>query len=188
MIVLFLIFFIVYMTASTIEPILTVYITELSTDTSHIALLAGLVFSASGLSTIIASPLLGRLSDRIGPHRVLLPGLLIAGVLCIPQAFVHNPWELIAMRFLLGLVTGGLAPSLNSLVKRITPSEITGRVFGFTMSAGYLGFFGGAFTGGQVASHLGIRAVFFFTSAMLLLTATLFYFKVSRKIALVAAA
>jgi MFS family permease len=86
------------------------------------------------------------------------------------------------MRFLLGLVTGGLAPSLNSIVKRITPGSLTGRVFGFTMSAGYLGFFGGAFAGGQAASHWGIRAVFFFTGALLLLTAILVYFKVFKKL------
>jgi MFS transporter, DHA1 family, multidrug resistance protein len=180
--VLFLVFFIVYLAASSIEPILTVYITELTPDTSHVALLAGLVFSASGLATIIASPLLGRLSDKVGPHKVLLAGLLIAGILCLPQAFVRDPWQLMAMRFLLGLVTGGLAPSLNSIVKRITPGSITGRVYGFTMSAGYLGFFGGAFGGGQVASHGGIRAVFFFTSGGLLLAAVLVYFRVFKEL------
>ncbi len=180
--VLFLAFFIVYLAASSIEPILTVYITELTLDTSHIALLAGLVFSASGLATIIASPLLGRLSDKVGPQKVLLFGLLVAGVLCLPQAFVRDPWQLTVMRFLLGLVTGGLAPSLNSLVKRITPGPIAGRVYGFTMSAGYLGFFGGAFAGGQVASHWGIRAVFYVTCSLLLLTAILVYFRVFKRL------
>ncbi len=68
--ILFLVFFLVYFAASSIEPILTVYITELTSDTTHIALLAGLVFSASGLAMIIASPLLGRLSDKVGPHKV----------------------------------------------------------------------------------------------------------------------
>jgi len=177
MLVLFLVFFIVYLAASSIEPILTVYIAELTGDARHIALLAGMVFSASGLATIVAAPLLGRLSDKVGPHKVLVLGLLIGGILCLPQAFVRHPWQLMVMRFLLGLVTGGLAPSLNSIVKRITPESIAGRVYGFTMSAGYLGFFGGAFTGGQIASRLGIRAVFFFTGGMLLSAAILFYSK-----------
>ena len=150
-------------------------------DKGHIALLAGFVFSASGLATIIASPLLGRLSDRVGPQRVLVLGLLIAGVVCLPQAFVRDPWQLMVLRFLLGLVTGGLVPALNSLVKRITPSSMVGRVYGFTMSAGYLGFFGGAFAGGQVASRWGLRAVFFVASGVLLLGAVLVYFKVFKK-------
>ena len=182
MLILFLVFFIVYLAASSIEPILTVYVTQLTADKTHIALLAGLVFSASGLAMIIASPLLGRLADRVGAHKVLLFGLVVAGILSVTQAFVRDPWQLILMRFLLGLVTGGLAPSLNAIVKRITPGPMVGRVYGFTMSAGYLGFFGGAFGGGQVASHWGIQAVFFFTAGMLLLTAILIYFTVFQRL------
>jgi MFS family permease len=87
------------------------------------------------------------------------------------------------LRFLLGLVTGGLAPALNAIVKRITPGPIVGRMFGFTMSAGYLGFFAGAFTGGQVASHWGLSSVFYFTGGMLLLAAILVYFKVFKELA-----
>jgi MFS family permease len=181
--VLFVAFFMVYLAASSIEPILTLYIGELTTDTTHIALMAGLVFSASGLAMIIASPVLGKLSDKVGPHKVLVIGLVTAGLLCIPQAFVRDPWQLMIMRFLLGLVTGGLAPALNSIVKRITPASITGRMYGFTMSAGYLGFFGGAAAGGQVAAHAGVRAVFYFTGGMLLAAAILVYFKVFKKLA-----
>jgi len=183
MLVLFLSFFLVYLAAASMEPVLTLYVAELAPDRSHLALLSGLVFSVSGLSMILASPVLGRLSDRVGPHKVLLIGLLVSGVLCIPQAFVRDPWQLLALRFVLGLVTGGLAPALNSIVKRVTPSPIAGRVYGFAMSAGYLGFFAGAFVGGQVAAHWGIRAVFFFTGGMLLASAAIVYFHVYQKLA-----
>lgn len=179
-VVLFLVFVLVYFAASSIEPILTVYIGDLATDKSHLALLAGGVFSASGLASILASPLLGRLSDRVGPHRVLWVALVVAGLLCVPQAFVQDPWQLMGLRFLLGLVTGGLAPALNSLVKRITPAPLVGRVFGFTMSAGYLGFFAGAFGGGQIAALGGLRSVFFVTGGVLGGGALVAYFLVFR--------
>ncbi|MDR3602503.1 MAG: multidrug efflux MFS transporter [Desulfosporosinus sp.] len=165
-----------------IEPIVTVYVTQLTKDSSHVALLAGLAFSASGLANIIAAPRLGKLSDKIGAHKVMLVALVVAGILYIPQAFVKNPWQLMGLRFLLGLTLGGLNPSINTLVKKITPDSLVGSVFGFTMSAGYLGVFGGAVLGGQVAAYLGIRYVFFITSALLLINAVWVYFKVYRKL------
>jgi len=181
-ITMFVTFFVLTVALYSVEPIVTVYITELSGNTSHVALLAGLAFSASGLATIIAAPRLGRLSDKIGAHKVMLVALVAAGLIFIPQSFVQNTWQLMGLRFLLGLTTAGLIPSVNILIKKITPQNLTGRVFGFTMSAGYLGIFGGAALGGQVAAYFGIRSVFFITSALLLINAMWVYFKVYKKL------
>jgi MFS family permease len=161
---------------------MTVYVTQLSSTASHVALIAGLTFSATGLANIIAAPRLGRLSDRIGAHKVILFALIAAGLIFIPQAFVRNPWELMGLRFLLGLAAGGLVPSVSILVKKITPSALTGRVFGFNMSAGYLGVFGGSVLGGQVAAAFGLRYVFIVTSGLLLINVCWVYFKVYRKL------
>ena len=181
-ITMFVTFFTMTVALFTVEPIITVYITQLSKDVRHIALLAGMAFSVSGLANIISAPVLGKLSDKIGPQKVMLAALIAAGILFIPQAFVTAPWQLIALRFLLGLTLGGLIPSVNTLIKRITPETLTGRVFGFSMSAGYLGAFAGAVLGGQTAAWLGIRYVFLITSALLLLNAGWVYFKVYRKL------
>lgn len=179
---LFVTFFILTVALYSVEPIITVYVTQLSKSASHVALLAGMTFSASGLANIIAAPRLGKLSDRIGAQRVILVALIAAGLLFIPQAFVQNPWQLMGLRFLLGLAAGGLIPSVNILVKKITPDALTGRVFGFNMSAGYLGTFAGSVLGGQVAAWFGIRDVFFITSALLLINAGWVYFKVYKKL------
>ncbi len=158
-----------------IEPIMTVYITHLSSDTMHIALISGAVFAASGVASILAAPRLGAVSDRKGPHKVLLAALIIAGVLFIPQAFVKNSWELGILRFLLGLATAGLLPSVNNLLRQSTPDAIAGRAFGYNQSAQFLGVFLGSVFGGQVAAVFGIRYVFFFTGALLLINACWVY-------------
>jgi MFS transporter, DHA1 family, multidrug resistance protein len=186
-IILLVTFFILTLGLYSIEPIVTVYVTQLAkgtTTTNHVALLAGLAFSASGLANIISAPRLGRLSDKIGAHKVILIALIVAGIIYVPQAFVKNPWQLIGLRFMLGLAIAGLNPSINTLVKKITPDSIVGGVFGFTMSAGYLGIFGGSVLGGQVAAYLGIQYVFFVTSALLLINAVLVYSKVYKKLCL----
>jgi MFS family permease len=181
-ITMFVTSFILSVALYSVEPIVTVYVAQLSKNTDHIAFLAGMVFSASGLANIIAAPRLGKLSDRIGPQKVMLVALVAAGLIFIPQAFVKTPWQLMGLRFLLGLTMGGLVPSVNSLLKRITPDSLTGRVFGFNMSAMYLGVFFGSVLGGQVAAYMGIRCVFPITSALLLLNAAWVYFKVYRKL------
>jgi DHA1 family multidrug resistance protein-like MFS transporter len=179
---LFAAFFVLTLAMYSVEPIVTVYVGQLSPNAGNVALMAGIVFSASGLANIIAAPTLGRLSDKIGAHKVIFFALIVAGLVFIPQAFVSSPWELMGLRFLLGLAAGGLAPSVNALVKKITPDSLTGRVFGFNMSAAYLGVFGGSVFGGQIAAYLGIRYVFFITSALLLLNAVWVYFKIYRKL------
>jgi DHA1 family multidrug resistance protein-like MFS transporter len=181
-ITMFVTFFVLTVALYSVEPVLTVYITRLSHDPNHIALIAGLTFSASGLANIIAAPRLGKLSDRIGVHKVMLVALVAAGIIFIPQAFVSNPWQLMGLRFLLGLFAGGLTPSVNVLIKKITPTSLTGRVFGFAMSAGYLGVFGGSVLGGQVAAWFGVRYVFLFTGALLLANAVWVYFNVYKKL------
>ena len=183
-IVLLVTFFVITLGLYSIEPIVTVYVTQLTKGTGHIALLAGLAFSASGLANIIAAPRLGKLSDKIGAHKVMLTALVVAGIIYIPQAYVKTSWQLMGLRFLLGLAIAGLNPSVYTLIKKITPDSLTGGVFGFAMSAGYLGIFGGAVLGGQVAAYLGIRYVFFITSALLLINAVWVYFEVYRRLSL----
>lgn len=181
-ITLFVTSYILTLALFSIEPILTVYVTQLSSDGSHIALISGVVFSASGLASIIAAPRLGKLSDKIGPQKVMLGALLVAGIIFIPQAFVKSPWQLMCLRFVLGLATAGLTPSINTLIKKLTPDALTGRVFGFSMSAQYLGVFSGSIFGGQVSACIGIRYIFFITSSLLLLNAVWVYISLYKRL------
>ena len=183
-IIMFVTSFVLALALYTVEPIITVYVTHLSGQTNHVALVAGMAFSASGLANILAAPNLGRISDEIGAQKVMLAALVVAGLTFIPQAFVKAPWQLIGLRFLLGLAMAGLNPSVNTLVKKITPQSLTGRVFGFNISAQYLGVFGGSVLGGQVAAFWGIRSVFFVTSSLLLINAVWVYCKVYKKLSL----
>lgn len=181
-VVVWITFFILMIGLYSIEPIMTQYISQLHPDTSHIALISGLVFSASGLSNIISAPRLGKLSDRIGANKVILISLIAAGILYIPQAFVQNPWQLLVFRFLLGFAMGGLIPSVNIMIKKITPDALTGQVFGLNMSFGYLGVFAGSVVGGQIAGQSSIRYVFYFASALMLLNAVWIYFRAYKKL------
>jgi len=180
-IVLAVTFFVITLGLYSIEPIITIYVSQLTTDLSHVALIAGLAFSLSGLGNIIAAPWLGRVSDRSGAHRVLLFALIMAGVFYIPQAFVHSPWQLMVFRFLLGLTLGGLNPAVMTLLKKITPTSHVGRIFGIAMAAQYLGIFAGSMLGGQISAAFGIPSVLIVTSLIMFVNGGWVYFHVYRK-------
>jgi MFS family permease len=115
-ITLFVTFFILTVALYSVEPIITVYVSQLSINSKHVSMLAGITFSASGLANILAAPKLGKLSDKIGTHKIILTALILAGIIFIPQAFVKSTWQLMLLRFLLGLTAAGLTPSINILI------------------------------------------------------------------------
>ncbi|WP_231036111.1 multidrug efflux MFS transporter [Pectinatus sottacetonis] len=164
---MFITTFIIQAALFSIEPIITVYISSLAPQTEHLAFISGLVFASSGFSSILAAPLLGRLSDRIGAHKIILASLICATILFIPQAFVKNEWQLMGLRFLIGIPTGAMLPSINTILKQNIPPEIAGRMFSYNQTAQFLGVFCGSVLGGQIAAHSGIRNLFFFTSFLL---------------------
>ncbi len=182
LVAMFITTFILQLALFSIEPIISVYIKGLIPETSHVALIAGMVFAASGFASMLAAPRMGKLSDKIGPHKVVFAALIAAGCIFIPQAFVKNEWQLLGLRFLLGFSSAALLPSINTLIKRTTPDKVTGRIFGFNQSAQFLGTFSGSVLGGQTAAYLGIRAVFLVTSALLLLNAVWVYCNVFGKV------
>ncbi|MFA9557338.1 MFS transporter [Evansella sp. AB-rgal1] len=164
---LFFVFFIIQMALIGINPLLSIYVQELS-PSQNVAFYAGLAMSIMGFANMSASPFLGRISDRKGAHHVLFFSLLFAAIVTLPQAFVQSYWQLIAFRFLLGLCLGGLIPSINSLIRHLAPTGMESRTYGFSNSAMYLGTMIGPIAGGWLASYAGIRSLFLVSFVLLI--------------------
>lgn len=177
---LFITTFIMHFALMSIQPIVTVYIATLIPESDHIALTAGAVFSAAGIASALSASHIGHLSDRIGPQRVLFAALIVAGLVFLPQAFVHTPLELGTLRFILGLATAGLLPSINSLIRRNTPADCLGRIYGLNQAAQFVGMFSGSILGGWLAASIGIASVFLIPGVLLLINAGWFRFMVYR--------
>lgn len=143
-----------------VQPIVALFVRDLPGTATWLATAAGAAFAVTGLADLIASPFLGKRSDRIGYRRVLLISLAGVVAFTIPQAFVHSIGAFIALRFGVGLFLGGVLPTANALIGRIFPLERRGQVFGITSSATFLGMFAGPLIGGTVGAHFGFDAVF----------------------------
>lgn len=150
-----------------VEPIVTLYVAQFVHQAQRITLMAGIVMSAAALGSIISAAWLGRLADRIGHWPVLIGGLSAAALLLIPQAFINSAWQLVALRFLMGIALGGLLPCIASLIRHHVAHEQVGRALGWSTSAQYVGQVCGPLFGGIVGGWLGMRVVFLATAAMM---------------------
>lgn len=150
-----------------IEPIITVYVGQLVADVNAVTFLSGLVMSAAALGSVLSASQLGKLADRIGSGNIVIVCLLASALLLIPQAFVSQAWQLIALRFFMGLALGGLLPSLTALIRQSVPDNIVGRILGYSTSAQYGGQVLGPILGGFVGGQIGMRYVFLGTSVLL---------------------
>ena len=67
-----------------------------------------LAFTIHNLTSALCIPLAGRLVDRYGPRRVLLPATALLGLILISSRFLSEAiWQLYVFYFALGVVSGG---------------------------------------------------------------------------------
>lgn len=152
-------------------PLIPLFVQEIHGNGQYLAFFAGLVTSVTGFSNMAAAPLLGRLSDKLGPERILIISLIGAAILFIPQAFVHSIWQLLTARFFLGIFIGGLLPSVNALIRKFTPDGMESRSYSFNTSFQALGNMLGPVIGGLLSGWVTIRGIFILTTVMLIINA-----------------
>ena len=153
-----------------IEPIITLYVAQL-VPFPRVTLVAGMAMSAAALGSILSASWLGKLADMIGHWTVIIGCLLAAALLLIPQAFVSQGWQLVVLRFFMGLALGGLLPCIASVIRHNVPDKIAGKMLGYSTSAQYVGQVAGPLLGGVIGGHLGMRPVFLGTCALLFIGA-----------------
>lgn len=173
MLTLFAAFFVVRMIAMAMQPIIPLFVAQLSPDNPDVATVAGIVLGAAGFTSALAAAYFGRLGDRIGHRRILGVSLLMSGVLYLPMAFVTSPWHLALLQGLLGVAAGGLIPSANALVTHLTPHDRRGAIFGITAALSGLGGFVGPLLGAILATAISFRATFIAAGVLTLAIALL---------------
>ena len=160
---LFVTSMIIQISAQSIAPMLALYIRYLG-QRDNILFYSGLIVSAMGFSSLLSTPFLGKLGDRIGNHRLLLIGLFYSFLLYFLCGFAGSALQLGILRFAYGFGVGALMPSVNSLLTKMTPKEGISRIFSFNQSFSYIGQVLGPFVGSAVATGLGYRWVFLVTA------------------------
>jgi AAHS family 4-hydroxybenzoate transporter-like MFS transporter len=79
----------------------------------------GPLLSASLLGVLFGAALIGSLGDRLGRKRLIIGGCLAYGLLSLAAAACSVLWELVLLRFLIGLGLGGVLPNALALASEL---------------------------------------------------------------------
>lgn len=163
---------------SMIFPFLPTYVEALGTNTDlSLVFWAGAVFSAQGLTLMVASPLWGALADRWGRKPMVQRALFGGAAIVLLMGFARSAEELTLLRAIQGAVTG-VVSAASALVASVTPRHRTGYALGALQTALWSGVALGPFLGGLLADLYGFRAAFVITSGLLLIGGVLVQFGV----------
>jgi MFS transporter, DHA1 family, multidrug resistance protein len=157
----------------TLGPILPLFIQSLIPTSSRVASITGLISGAGAATSAVGALILGRASDRLGYRRVLLVCALLAGLIFVPQFFVANPWQLLLLQGLLGLVMSGVLASISALLANLAPEGRQGAVYGVDSSAVAMANAIGPMLGAGVAVAFGLRVPFLLAAVIFFLAAGL---------------
>ncbi|MDO8679804.1 MAG: MFS transporter [Acidobacteriota bacterium] len=156
-----------------VMPFLPLYIAELgTTDFGEIAMWSGLTLAATPAVTAISAPLWGRVGDRYGSKVLVIRSIAAFILTKAAMAFVTAPWQLLALRALLGVFAGYGALTI-SMAAESAPRHRMAHAIGIVQTGHRLGPAIGPVIGGALAPLVGLRNVFlaasvFYTAALLL--------------------
>ncbi len=154
---------------ASISPIIALYIKELMHGVGPITVVAGVIAALPGISNILAAPRLGRYGDHHGSGRVLIGCYLFAVVVYFPQGFIGSVIGLGVLRLLVGVSDAGLFPTIQTLLTKNTPANVTSAIFSWNQSFQALGNMFGALLGGAIAGVFDYNVVFMSTALLLLI-------------------
>lgn len=163
--------------SSLLIPFAPLFIATLLTDDARLNTFTGLVIGVSAGAGTITAVFLGRLGDQVGHRRVLQWAALLTGFFYLPQSFVTNAWQLLALQALSGAAAGGIIPTLSALLARYTEPGEEGSVYGLDNSIVAASRAAAPLLGAVIAFWLGLRATFTATAVVFLLVALLAMWK-----------
>ena len=128
----------------------------------------GVTLMGMQVGGMIATPIAGILSDRIGRRSVVVAGLSGTTILIIALTFVTNDFAYIAGVSVLGLTLYAVRPVVQSWMLDLTPDRLGGSATSlmFGMQSGLAIIM--PIIGGIIADAYGLKAVFYFIAAAML--------------------
>jgi DHA1 family multidrug resistance protein-like MFS transporter len=153
--------FVIGVSFSIVPPLLPLTLPGLGvTSTESVRMWAGLLIGVTPLAAALTSPLWGYLLHCIDPRLILLVSCLSAAVCTASMSLATSPWQLMGLRFTMGLFGGHIAASM-SIVATITPTYRLGWSLGWLATAQLSGMLIGPLVGGAVAdTFASLRAPF----------------------------
>jgi len=139
-------------------PFLPIFLLELNVH-ENTEIWSGVLFSAAFFAGAFASPFWGRLADKYGRKTMIIRAGFVLFVVYTLAAFVTNPYQLLVLRILQGLLSGFI-PGAIALIGTNTPSDKTGYALSMISTASASGGIMGPLIGGVISQLVGNRLSF----------------------------
>ncbi len=139
-------------------------VNELHLSTAVLGLYLALV-QASGM---IATPIAGTLSDRVGPKRVATAGMLTSSLILLGFAALDLGSAFVAALALLGFFVYSMRPAIFRWAIGVAPRQYEGATVGTLFTTQTLFSTLMPLVGGAIADHYGLLAVFYFIAGTVL--------------------
>ncbi|HCA7792276.1 TPA: MFS transporter [Staphylococcus pseudintermedius] len=154
-------------------PLLPIYIASLKQlNIFEIQLWSGIAIAAPAITTMLASPLWGKLGDRLSRKWMVLRALFGLGLCLLLMAFCTTPFQFVLVRLLQGLF-GGVVEASSAFASGEAPESERGAVLGKLQSAVSAGSLVGPLIGSVLATVLGFQALLFSIGLITLLMSIL---------------
>ncbi|MFC4618755.1 MFS transporter [Camelliibacillus cellulosilyticus] len=164
---------------SMVVPFLPLFLLQIGVH-HHTEVWSGVLFSAAFLAGAVVSPIWGALSDKYGRKPMIIRAGFSLFFVYTLTAFVTNPYELLILRILQGLLSGFI-PAAITLVSSNTPNNKVGYALAMMSTATASGNILGPLLGGGLAELLSNRLAFFSAGVLVLLSTLLVVFWVTEK-------
>jgi MFS family permease len=123
--------FLQWLGASTVLPILPIYLANRGASDTIVGIAMGAFFAAG----VVAQYPIGKLTDRIGQTRVLLAALVLYALASVGFLLPVGPLVDIGLRALQGAAAGAAEVAALSMVGRYVPEDRRGAAFGSVFGA-----------------------------------------------------
>jgi DHA1 family multidrug resistance protein-like MFS transporter len=139
-------------------PLAPLLVVEMEPGSEQIGLLTGLVLGIGSGATALSALVCGRLARR-APARLLLIGSLVCGCLTLPVlALMDSFWQFMAVRVVMGLLTGGIVTLAYAHVSTFLPSDRLSASFSMFASVAMVASAVGPVSMSTLATTAGLRA------------------------------
>ena len=153
-------------------PVLALFVQDIAPPGTKIASLTGTMTGFAAGASALGAVTLGRLSDRVGPRRVLIVCSVFACVMSAMQSQVQTPTQLLILRVGTGLAMGGILASISTMLASFTPKGRYGTVYGVDTSLGAGANALAPMIGAALTAAFGLSSVFLGAAVLYALSAT----------------
>ncbi len=159
-------------------PFLVLYLTEgLGVAPAR----AGMVLAFYGVGSLVTAPIAGRLSDVVGPLRIMKLSLIATGALLMAFPLVRDYYALLALTTLWAIISEAFRPANMAVISDLVPSDRRKSAFALNRLAVNLGMSIGPAVGGFLAT-LSFAALFYIDGATSIIAGLVLAFSRWRKV------